>query len=141
MTSVPRIVFGLLAVILITANHLALWSVLSDSAEYSLSDNLSHYVSGLLIYVSRTPFGFQAFGLLPPLLFHALKLRSKFAYMLGGLAGSFGTLPIAGSSDATGRASFYLLAGMAVTGVLAGLAYWYLAGRFAGNWRQLQLKQ
>ncbi len=136
------IIFGVLVAIVVAGITVALGIVLpewaamdSDPIERVIFFFAAFFATGLIV----------AYALLPAALVVAiseiLRMRSFIYYGAGGalvaLASYYGSdisIQLENTTDVTPVANALQLA--AAAGILGGLAYWLIAGRNAGRWRE-----
>ena len=136
------IIFGLVIAIIVAGITLAIGIVLpdlaamdSDPIERVIFFFVAFFATGLVV----------AFALLPAVLVivvsEAARMRSFIYYGVGGalvaLASYYGSdisVQLENTTDVTPVGNTLQLA--AAAGILGGLAYWLIAGRNAGRWRE-----
>ena len=136
------IIFGLAIAIMVAGITLALGIVLpewaamdSDPVERVIFFFVAFFATGLVV----------TFALLPAVLVivvsEVARMRSFIYYCVGGalvaLAAYYGadiSVQLENTTDVTPVANTLQLA--AAAGILGGLAYWLIAGRNAGRWRE-----
>ena len=138
------IIFGLLVAIVVAGITLAIGIVAPDWAGAD-SDPLERVAFFVVSFFATSYVG--AVALLPAALVIAIsevaRMRSFIYYGVGGalvaLASYYGSdisLQLENTTDVTPVANALQLA--AAAGILGGLAYWLIAGRNAGGWRELR---
>jgi hypothetical protein len=136
------VIFGLIIAIIVAGITLAIGIVLpewaamdSDPIERVIFFFVAFFATGLVV----------AFALLPAVLVivvsEVARMRSFIYYGVGGalvaLASYYGSdisVQLENTTDVTPVANTLQLA--AAAGILGGLAYWLIAGRNAGRWRE-----
>jgi hypothetical protein len=136
------IIFGLLVAIIVAGITLALGIVLpdwaamdSDPVERVIFFFVTFFATGLVV----------AYAMLPAAVVIAIseaaRMRSFIYYAVGGalvaLASYYGSdisVQLENTTDVTPVSNALQLA--AAAGILGGLAYWLIAGRNAGRWRE-----
>jgi hypothetical protein len=145
MSLIGRIVviaFGLLAAIVVAGITLAIGIVLPDWASMD-SDPVERVIFFFVAFFATSFVG--AIAILPAVLVIAIseaaRVRSFIYYGVGGalvaLASYYGSdisVQLENTTDVTPVANALQLA--AAAGILGGLAYWLIAGRNAGRWRE-----
>jgi hypothetical protein len=139
------IIFGLLIAVIVAGITLALGIVLpewaamdSDPIERVIFFFVAFFATGLVIVYALLPAAL-VIGIL-----EALRMRSFIYYGVGGalvaLASYYGSdisVQLENTTDVPPVANALQLA--AAAGILGGLAYWLIAGRNAGRWRERRL--
>jgi hypothetical protein len=136
------IIFGLLVAILVAGITLAMGIVLPEWAAMD-SDPIERVIFFFVAFFATSYVG--AVGVLPAALVIAIseaaRMRSLIYYGVGGalvaLASYYGSdiaFQLENTTDVTPVANALQLA--AAAGILGGLAYWLIAGRNAGRWRE-----
>ena len=136
------IIFGLLVAILVAGITLAIGVVLPEWAAMD-SDPIERVIFFFVAFFATSYVG--AVGVLPAALVIAIseaaRMRSLIYYGVGGalvaLASYYGSdiaFQLENTTDVTPVANALQLA--AAAGILGGLAYWLIAGRNAGRWRE-----
>jgi hypothetical protein len=136
------IIFGLLAAILVAGITLAIGIVAPDWASAD-SDPFERVMFFVVSFFATSYVG--AVAILPAAVVIAiaevLRMRSFIYYGIGGalvaLASYYGSdisIQLENTTDVTPVTNALQLA--AAAGILGGLAYWLIAGRNAGRWRE-----
>jgi hypothetical protein len=136
------IIFGLLVAILVAGITLAMGIVLPEWAAMD-SDPIERVIFFFVAFFATSYVG--AVGVLPAALVIAIseaaRMRSLIYYGVGGARvarayyyGSDIAFQLENTTDVTPVANALQLA--AAAGILGGLAYWLIAGRNAGRWRE-----
>jgi hypothetical protein len=136
------IIFGLLVAILVAGITLAMGIVLPEWAAMD-SDPIERVIFFFVAFFATSYVG--AVGVLPAALVIAIseaaRMRSLIYYGVGGalvaLASYYGSdiaFQLENTTDVMPVANALQLA--AAAGILGGLAYWLIAGRNAGRWRE-----
>ena len=135
------IIFGLLVAVLVAGITLAIGIVLPEWAAMD-SDPIERVIFFFVAFFATSYVG--AVAILPAALIaisEAARMRSFIYYGIGGalvaLASYYGSdisFQLENTTDVTPVANALQLA--AAAGILGGLAYWLIAGRNAGRWRE-----
>jgi hypothetical protein len=136
------VIFGLLVAVIVAGITLAAGIVLPDWATMD-SDPIERFIFFFVAFFATSLV--VVFGLLPAALVIAvlevLRMRSFIYYGVGGalvaLASYYGSdisVQLENTTDVAPVANALQLA--AAAGILGGLAYWLIAGRNAGRWRE-----
>ncbi len=136
------IIFGLLIAIIVAGVTLAIGIVLpemaamdSDPIERVIFFFVAFFATGIVIIFALLP------AALVVTISEVLRMRSFIYYGVGGalvaLASYYGSdisVQLENTTDVPPVANAFQLA--AAAGILGGLAYWLIAGRNAGRWRE-----